>query len=222
MSQEIINCLKNEMKISWVYFEAKYLTFTLTEQKLIDSKLKKMFDVSRSIKDGNATSKDFNTLFYEGSNDSLNEFLQSMFDCFKEWQTHAGTELHKSLYTHTNRSTDDWFPVVTIDQKINEFKCDNDYITLYRGCNQEEYKTNKFQQRQSWTTDLSIAKSFAFHHPSSNTSREDRIVIKAVVQKVDILWTRIAESEAVLRLGFSPKSVAVTMTYTDYKKQGGT
>ncbi len=214
MSQEVINCLRNEMKISWVHFETKYLNFTQFEQKLIDGELKKMLDVSRSIKNGNATHEDFNSLFHEGSDDSLNEFLQAMFDCFKQWQTDSGIELHKSLYIHTNRSDGNWFPVVIIEQKINEIEYDSDYITVYRGCNQEEYETNKFQQRQSWTTDLSVAKYFAFYHPSNNIPRENRVVIETVIHTADILWTRDGESETVLRLGFSPKSHNVTMTYT--------
>ena len=145
-----------------------------------------------------------------------------MFDCFKEWQKHEGVELQKSIYEHTNRSTDNWFPVVVINQKINECKLEGDNITLYRGCGKCEFETQEFKQRQSWTKDLSIAKTFAFNHPSSKTSLEKRVVIETVVNKNDILWDRVAESEMVLKLGFSPISSTIAMTYGDYKVQSST
>ena len=142
-----------------------------------------------------------------------------MFDCFKELQSSEGIQLQKKLYEHTNRSTDNWFPLVKIEEQINECTYDNEHITVYRGCNQDEFETNVFQQRQSWTTDLAVAKVFAFNHPPSSTFIEDRVVVEAVVIKSDVLWVRSAESEKVLRLGFSPQSAIIRMTYDDYQAQ---
>ena len=75
--------------------------------------------------------------------------------------------------------------------------------------------------RQSWSTDLNVAKSFAYHHPSTNTPRGDRIIIEAIVNKDSILWARNAESEVVLANDFTAKSVSTAMTYHDFKAQGG-
>ena len=219
MSPDVVNCLVNDMKVSWDHFEAKYSSFSNTVQILIDSKLLEMLEVSRSIKAGNTAADDFNILFYEGCDEVTNEFLQAMFDCFKEWQTSEGIQLQKNLYKHTNRSTDNWFPLVKIEEKINECSYDDEFITVYRGCNQDEYKTNVFQQRQSWATDLAVAKVFAFNHPSNSNSLKNRVVIKAVVKKSDVLWDRNAESEMVLRLSFSPKSAIIAMTYDHYQEQ---
>lgn len=219
MSPEVIQCLKNEMMILWNHFESKYLSFSASEKTLISDNIEKMLEASKSIKSGGSSASMFNDFYYESGGDSLNEFLQAMFDCFKEWQKHEGLELHKSIYKHTNRSTDNWFPVVIIDQKINECAIEGEIITLYRGCDESEYLTKDFRQRQSWSKELSVAKTFAFNHPSSNTLLENRVVIKALVNKGDILWDRGAESEIVLKLGFSPVSSTVAMTFDDYKAQ---
>ena len=158
MSPEVVNCLVNEMKISWDHFQTKYSSFSSAAQSLIDSKLLEMLEVSRSIKAKNIDPDDFNSLYYEGGDGSTNEFLQVMFDCFKEWQSHEGVELHKSIYEHTNRSTDNQFPVVKIEEKINECSVLGRNFVVYRGCNQDEFETNTFKQRQSWTRDFDIAK----------------------------------------------------------------
>ncbi len=79
---------------------------------------------------------------------------------------------------HTSRSANNWLPVVITDQKINECELGGDDITLYRGCDIEEFDTLDFKQRQSWAKDLSVVKAFAFNHPSGNTSLEKRVVIE--------------------------------------------
>ncbi len=219
MSPEVIQCLRSEMMILWSHFYRKYLSFSPAIQTLINDKIEKMLEASKSIKNESLQANAFNVFYYEDGDNSINEFLQAMFDCFKEWQKHEGLELQKNIYKHTNRSAGHWFPVVIIDQKINECEIKGDDITLYRGCDEDEYITNKFKQRQSWSKDLSVAKTFAFNHPPSNTLLEKRIVIKALVNKIDILWDRGAESEMVLKLEFSPISSTVEMMYSDYKAQ---
>lgn len=218
MSPDVINCLKNEMKVSWNHFETKYFSFNNTIQSSIDNKLLEMLEVSNSIKAGNTPSDDFNALFYEEGGALTNEFIQAMFDCFREWQSSEGIQLHKNLYGHTNRGTDNWFPVVIIEKKINEYSLRDEYLTVYRGCSQDEYDANVFHQRQAWTTDIDTAKVFAFCHPSTSTNLAERIVIKAVIKTDDVLWDRKIESEIVLRLGFTPKSTTIVMTYDDYQK----
>ena len=219
MSPEIVNCLVNEMKISWDHFEKKHFSFSTQVKSLIDSKLLKMFEISGTIKAGNTVDDDFNTHYYEDGDELTNEFLQAMFDCFKEWQKSEGIQLQKNLYAHTNRNTDNWFPLVIIEDQINKCTYKDELITVYRGTNQNQFDSKIFQQRQSWATDLAVAKVFAFNHPSGSTCLEDRVVIEAVVKTSDVLWERTAEAEMVLRLGFSPMSAFITMDYDDYKKQ---
>ncbi|MEC4724302.1 hypothetical protein HWQ46_01905 [Shewanella sp. D64] len=219
MSPEVMHCLKNEMKVIWSHFENKYLSFSPAQQAVICAEIEKMLEASKLIKAGNLLAQKFNDFYFENGDVLLNEFLQSLFDCFKQWQNHDGIELQKSIYAHTNRGTDNWFPVVLIDRKISECKLEGDDITLYRGCDESEFETQEFKKRQSWTSDFSIAKTFAFHHPSSRALIEKRVVVEAVVNRNDILWDRGIESEMVLKEGFSPTSSTVAMTYDDYKAQ---
>lgn len=219
MSPEVTNVLFDKMKISIKHFKEKYNNFTTEIQRVIDSRLSEMLEMSYSIKNGDTETKAFNALFYSDGDDLTNEFIQSMFDCFKEWQSYDGLLLQMNLYEHTNRGTDNWFPLVTIAEKINECTLDGEFITVYRGCNIEEYETNTYRQRQSWTTDLAVAKVFAFNHPSTRSCLENRIVIKAVVKKIDILWARVYESEMVIKLDFSAESAVIKITYEDYRNQ---
>ena len=223
MSPKVKDCLKKEMRFLWSHFKDKYFSFSSTEQTFICDKIEKMLEASKLIKAGSLQDEDFNSFYYEDGDNTLNEFLQTMFYCFKKWQKHEGLELQKSIYEHTNRNTDNWFPVVIIEHEINEPEFEGDDIILYRGCDKDEFETQEFKQRQSWTKNLSVAKTFAFNHPSSETLLEKRVVIEALVNKSDILWNRGgAESEMVLKLGFSPALSTVAMTYDDYKAQSQT
>lgn len=219
MSPEVINCLRNEMNIFWDHFESKYQSFSQETQNLIDEKLQEMFKVSSAIKNRDQSSDTFNSCFYSEGDDLTNDFLQTVFDVFKEWQSYEGVQLHKSIYKHTNRSTDNWFPVVRIEEQINECSVLDDNLVVYRGCNQDEFETNTFQQRQSWTRDINIAKTFAYRHPPPSSSLELRVVIKAVINRRDVLWDRGIESEMVLRLGFVPISESIILTYGDYLRE---
>ena len=102
MTPEVINCLVNEMKVSWDHFVEKYSCFSNDVKSSIDSKLLKMFETSCSIKTGKTAYDDFNTHFYEGGDELTNEFLQAMFDCFKQWQNFEGIQLQKTLYEQNN------------------------------------------------------------------------------------------------------------------------
>ena len=217
MHQKIIDCLKIDMKISWEHFEEKIGEFSKAEQHVINIVLEKFYDESCLVKAKISTEADFNKLFYEDGSSELNEFLQAMFDCFKVWQFRKGIELSKALYEHTNRGVDNWFPIVIIDEKVNEFVTDSNYVTVYRGCNLTEYETKQFKLRQSWSSDFEIAKLFAFHYSSGKVSLEDRVVIKAKVKKEDILWGKVYESECVLAINFSPLSYSIEMTFDDFK-----
>lgn len=220
ISHDVKYCLEKEMKISLAHFYSKYFSFSNEIQNLIDNKLLEMLEVSHSIKDGNTSEKDFNKLFYQDGDHLTNDFLQVLFDCFREWQTSEGVELQKNLYIHQNRSTDNWFPLVIIDKQINQCGTMNDFISVFRGCSKDEFDTNVFQQRQSWTTNFNVAKLFAFSHPPQSTNLKNRIVIKALVKNCDILWDiGLAESEIVLRLDFTPKSESIVMTYNDYLQE---
>lgn len=221
MKQEVIDCLKFDMKVCWTHFCQRLNTFTNHEQVIICNILSQLYEVSTRVKAKKVTDEDYNALYYEYGNPELDEFLQAMFDCFKAWQEYSGIELIQCLYAHTNRGTDNWFPVVIINHKINEFQSSGELVTVYRGCHNTELTTDKYKQRQSWSTDFNVAKSFAYHHPSSDIPRKDRVVIKATVNKESILWARNAESEIVLALDFTPISVSTAMTYDEFIAQGG-
>lgn len=217
---KVIHCLRSEIGISWPHFESKYNTFKDEVKQLIDEKLLEMYDISLSIKNNKAPVNKFISCFYNQGDEYTNEFLQSMYDCFKAWQSLQDIELKKVLYEHVNRGTDDWFPLVIIKDPINQCARIEDSLVVYRGCHKSEFDKNTYQQRQSWSTNIQIAEHFAFHYPPSSTPLEQRIVIEASINKKDVLWDRGgAESEVVLQLGFSARKAKVKMTYSDYQNQ---
>lgn len=221
MKQEVINCLKFDMKISWEHFCAKLSSFSYDQRDIICHELAQLHEVSSRVKAQEVSTSEYDGLYYESNDDALDEFLQAMFDCYKAWQKHDGLELTKCLYEHTNRSTDNWFPIVLIEEKVNDLLCADEYIAVYRGCDVSELTDEVYRNRQSWSTDFDVAKTFAYHHPSTKTLRNNRVVIKAVVHRDFILWARNAESEAVLAMGFEALSVVTVMTFDNFKAQGG-
>ncbi|EKO3844564.1 hypothetical protein NTE29_004875 [Vibrio harveyi] len=219
MEQRVINCLKYEMKISWSHFEREFSRYTSEEQLYIEQELTTLFDASAKVRNDELQVEQYDKLYAERGYES-NDLLEAMFYAFKEWQEYQGVALHKSLYEHTNRNTDYWFPVVIIEEPINNLNLGDEYIELYRGCSLEQFTSKEYQKRQSWTSDIDVAKQFAYHHPSQDTLRSDRVVIKAKIRKSDILWIRDSESEYVIRMNFIPKSASICMTYDDYKSEG--
>ncbi|TOF05473.1 hypothetical protein CGJ29_19975 [Vibrio parahaemolyticus] len=217
MNINVRQCLKNDMRIYWPHYEAKYQSFCGNDKAMIDSKLASMHFNAASIKSRLGSPDDFDIHFPEGYvNDDVTEFLEANFACFKIWISHCGLELKKELYAHTYRVGGMWFPVVIIDQVIKPYICCTKTVTVYRGCNKNELLSKTFNERQSWTTHFDTAKAFAFQHISGKLTLHDRVVLEAEVQVEDILWDKAGESEKVLKQGFTPISVKTRMTYQEY------
>ncbi|PSW06061.1 hypothetical protein [Photobacterium lipolyticum] len=216
LPDSVIDCLKNQMFIEMEHFLEKYFSFD--EQFRIDAaqRFSAMLNTANDIRRGKATEHDLiDHYFEEGSHDE-NEFLQAMYDCFRELSAQTGEELKRSIYAHVNRGGEDWFPLVIIDKKMNDYNDLPKEVTVYRGCSVEEFYSKNF--RQSWSVDKQIATIFAFTH-FSNLDKHERVVVKALVDRNDIAWNRKLEGEVVLLPGFKPLCTTIAMTYDDYYKK---
>lgn len=218
MTPQLKHCLFNEMKLLKEYWMTQYRSFDSTQMQIIDSTLNQMFTEAQKIKAGGLCANNlWDRIKFGDNDDELIEFILVMSYCFQEWIEHDGMELQKALYRHSERCADNWFPVVIITEQINELSVPYEQITVYRGCHNGQLEDEIYRNRQSWTTDVEVAKKFAFSSPSTEQLRQESVVLKGVVARTDILWDRSYESEMVLRMGFNPISLeTMDITYDDY------
>ncbi len=94
---------------------------------------------------------------------------------------------------YCNQENEDWYPPVELTECL--YPNDNDklpeIITIYRGCCVDEYDNQSFGQ--AWTTDIEIAKTFAYIHYSNQSwfDKRNRIVCQANIANKDVLFSRI-------------------------------
>ena len=207
--QVVLDCLSNEMNINTEHFLTKYHCFDSSFKDKANELLVNMLDDSKKPQEFDA-----NKHYFEDGTEEQNEFMQAMFDCFRELSTKQGLELPQAIYEHTNRGGDNWFPVVTISSPVTDYSNEPEEMTVYRGCNINEFHKNCF--RQSWSLNFEVARAFAFTH--FNTDKKPRVVLEAKVQNSDIAWLRNAESEVVLLPNFKPLSVKVKLDYNQFNQ----
>ena len=138
--------------------------------------------------------------------------MQVMFDCFSQFNTKKGLELHKAIYEHTNRGGENWFPIVEITSPVADYSTQPEVLTLFRGCSLNEFESKGY--RQSWSSVFDVAKAFAYTHYV--IPKENRVVIKATVKNSDVAWMRNGESEVVLLPDFTLLSSTIELTYNQY------
>jgi hypothetical protein len=205
--QEVLDCLSNEMNVNIKHFLTKYYSLEDSFKSTVNSLLSSMHSDSKKLGE-----LDGKVHYYEDGNDEQNDFMQVMFDCFREFNTKKGLELHKAIYEHTNRGGDNWFPIVEIASPVEDYSDQPQTITVFRGCSLKEFESKNY--RQSWSSELDVAKTFAFTHFNSDENK--RVVIKATVSNTDIVWMRNGESEVVLLPGFTPLSSTIELDYNQY------
>ncbi|HHF3029970.1 TPA: hypothetical protein ACPJ05_003681 [Vibrio diabolicus] len=217
MTPQLEHCLFNEMKLLEDHLMEQYRSLNNSQMLFVDTMLNQMLTEAQKIKaDGLCANKLRDCISFSGD-DEPNEFIHVMYCCFIEWIEHNGVELQKALYKHSERGTDNWFPVAIITEQINKLSVPDEQIVVYRGCHKSQLENEVYRNRQSWTTDVEVAKKFAFSHPSTEQLKQDSVVVKAVVARTDILWDRGYESEMVLRMGFKPICLErMDITYDDY------
>jgi hypothetical protein len=204
---EVLDCLSNEMNINIEHFLTKYHSFDNSFKQQANRLLLNMLLDSKEI------AKLYGDVhYYEKGDFEQNNFMQAMFDCFKELNTKKGLELHKAIYEHTNRGGENWFPIVEICSPVEDYSHQPNVITVFRGCSLEEFENNNF--RQSWSSRREVAQAFAFSH--FNIDNKNRAVIRITVKNSDIAWVRNEESEIVLLPNFTPLSSIIELDYKQY------
>ncbi len=206
----VLSCLKNEMQIEMEHFYSEYDNFEDSFKVTANDMMLEMLKNAKS-------SNEFNCKYHDYLEASLeqNQFIQSMSECFGALSKYTGTELIVELFSHGSRGGGDWFPIVVITDPIDDYSHHPSQLTLYRGCDIEEFHTNRYWQ--SWTTKLDTAKCFAFTH-FHNLNLSNRVIVKAQVKSSDIVLMRTGENEVALKLGFVPISHEIVMDYDDFEK----
>jgi hypothetical protein len=203
-------CLQNEMQIKMRHFYSTYNSFEDDFKVKANGMMLEMFSYANSP-------NGFNCKYHNYLDGSLeqNQFIQSMSECFEALNKYADKELIIELFTHGSRGGKNWFPIVVITEPIDDYSNQPSQLFLYRGCDIEEFNTNRYWQ--SWTTELDTAKCFAFTH-FNNQDLSNRVIVKAQVKSSDIVLMRASENEVVLRLDFAPISHEIVMNYNDFQK----
>ncbi len=108
------------------------------------------------------------------------------------------------LYTYQENEA--WHPKINLYQVItpNDIDSLGETIEIFRGCDRSELDTGNVGQ--SWTTNLTVARDFAFQHYDGAEwlVEGNRVVLKAVCSRNDILFsdqTEYGEYEIVARQG---------------------
>lgn len=106
------------------------------------------------------------------------------------------------LELYTYQENEYWFPKITLTEILtpNDIGDLEDEVVIYRGCNVSEHESGKYGQ--AWSTSEEVANSFAFklYQNAPWFNAQDRVVIKAVIPKVAILYSlQIKEYEVVVK-----------------------
>lgn len=209
----VLQLLNSEMGINLDHFLLKYGSFDSVFQNEANHLLSAMLcDIKKIIQD-NLPLDTFNIHYHETGNENQDEFIQAMFNCFKLLPEYSGLALQQAIYAHTNRGGENWFPIVIITDQVTDNSDLDEELTLYRGCSTDEFNSKEY--RQSWTTRLDVACIFAFQH-FHNLDLNNRVVIKAKINKSDIAWNREIEGEMVLIPNTTPLLDEVELTYQQY------
>jgi hypothetical protein len=175
--KEVLDCLCNEMNVNTDHFLTKYHSFDYGFKDKANGLLLSM--LNDSIK---ASKLDSAVHYYEKGTFEQNDFMQAMFDCFSQFNTKKGLELHKAIYEHANRGGENWFPIVEITSPVADYSTQPEVLTLFRGCSLNEFESKGY--RQSWSSSFDVAKAFAYTH--YDIPMENRVVIKATVKNSDV------------------------------------
>lgn len=99
------------------------------------------------------------------------------------------------LYVY--QSNESWHPKIVLKSELkpNDISDLPSSIDIYRGCDVSEFSSNKYGQ--SWSTSIQVAKEFAYQHYASQLwyEKEKRCVLKAVIKKEDIFFSRQSNYE---------------------------
>ena len=208
LSENIIKCLSEKMSLDIEHFYKKINSLSVCERVTAVKHISVLFQCANDVKGESKTYADYDKLFFQSGSFGLNELLQSVFDCFRGFIECDGVELIKELYTHTNRGGENWFPVSVINSPLGDYHHLGEDIAIYRGCNRDEFDNTLF--RQSWTTDIDIARDYAYvKFPGPN-----RVVIKSVIKTTDIFLSLVFDSEIVINL--DAELMDVTIVKTEY------
>jgi hypothetical protein len=142
---------------------------------------------------------DFNNLYHKYSylhdNIMVNEVVDSIRHAYISFWEGGLLDLF------TYQENEGWYPKIILKAKLepNDIESLPDPLTIYRGCSSREFDEKKFGQ--SWSTSLEIAESFAFSHYQGQSwfNIEERIVLKATIEKKDIFFSKqLGEFEVVV------------------------
>jgi hypothetical protein len=93
---------------------------------------------------------------------------------------------------YTRQENQGWHLKVKLscELKPNDIDTLDETLTIYRGCDSNEYKLNTYGQ--AWSTSQRIAKDFAYRHYEGQPwfSESIRVVLQATIDKKNILYSK--------------------------------
>lgn len=192
LSAKQTDFIENLMCISMQHLNEKVSASPLKQHTdLIDRYISQLVDASIE-KQGHEKIKDIYVEYSQiATCPHLCEFFETIWHVFSVFSKGG---LHDLFIYQQN---EDWYPRILLKRELkpNDISSLGDTITVYRGCNFNEFNQKRFGQ--SWTTDKKIARQFAFHHYANQAwfKTEDRIILQATINKKDIYYSDQVSSE---------------------------
>lgn len=123
--------------------------------------------------------------------ESINNIkVRQVFDAIRIAFTHYSCGGLHQLYTQQENG--EWHPEIILTEVLtpNDIDSLDEILTLYRGCDISEYENQRF--RQSWTTSLDIAKSFAYEIYSGYDGFDlnKRVVLETTYSRKYVLFSK--------------------------------
>lgn len=119
------------------------------------------------------------------------EYLESIWHAFHVFRKGGLYDLYRF------QQNEGWYPKIALTKELqpNDISTLDNKITIFRGCDISEFE--KSQYGQSWSTDVNVAKEFAFKHYASQGwfNHSNRVVLQASIKKENIYYSNQSMAE---------------------------
>lgn len=192
-----IDYLKTEMCFDVESIERRLLQLSADDARLILKLVHNWINISSNASQKYSNSESINNPIVN----KINQFLpdEAEFDDREAYLT-ADAFRHSfllfaidgflAMYEHQENEC--WYPKIIVSKVLtpNDISELPKKIKIYRGCGKHELKTKIYGQ--AWTTDLDVARQFAFKHYSSQKwfDPAERVVLEAHIARNNVYYAK--------------------------------
>jgi hypothetical protein len=187
LKKQDIDFLSENMSIDVDWLEREFNSPDLIpSKKLIESYISSLVCAASHKKPKEKILEKFEAVTPLNEKTDNYEIFESLRHAFTSFTTGGLFDLY--VY----QSNESWYPKIVLKSELkpNDIENLSGTIDIFRGCNISEFDCNKYGQ--SWSTSMQVAKEFAYKHYASQSwyEEEKRCVLKAIIKKEDVLFSR--------------------------------